>query len=588
MNTSQVRREGDRPLRAVLDSLGGWPVLDRAWQPPNTSLERLLGQLRGQYDRGVIFEQWVGPDDRNSSINIVQIDQLSLALPSREYFLSARYRRELDAYRTFMTGVAVLMGADSLYAQEEMARVLQFEIALSNASVPEADRQDTGAIYSQMKLHELMKAVPTFNWREYLQTFLQVPINGNEPVVVYSMPYIKAVDRIVANTERRVIVNYAMWKLVKEMIQYMTPPYQKQLANFRKVLLGIPSERNRWNRCVEWTNKHFGMAVGALFIKEKFNHESKRTALEMIHTLRDAFIELLEDNQWMDDATRAVARDKAMAMNQHIGYPEFLTRPAELDKEFEGIDVSNQSFLDNIFGMQKYKAERNLRKLRKPVTKNRWSSEPPVVVVNAFYNPNKNDIVFPAGILQPLFYSQHFPKSLNYGGIGVVIGHEITHGFDDKGRQFDKHGNLKQWWDNATIQAFQKQAECIVRQYSSYKLEQVGLHVKGKMTRGENIADNGGLKQSFRAYRKWVERNGEEELLPGMELNHDQLFFLNYAQIWCGSMRPQDAETQIMSSVHAPGPIRILGPLSNSEDFARSFNCPRGSRMNPEHKCSVW
>jgi len=169
-----------------------------------------------------------------------------------------------------------------------------------------------------------------------------------------------------------------------------------------------------------------------------------------------------------------------------------------------------------------------------------------------------------------------------------VIGHEITHGFDDKGRQFDKHGNLKQWWDNATIQAFQKQAECIVRQYSSYKLDQVGLHVKGKMTRGENIADNGGLKQSFRAYRKWVERNGEEELLPGMELNHDQLFFLNYAQIWCGSMRPQDAETQIMSSVHAPGPIRILGPLSNSEDFARSFNCPRGSRMNPEHKCSVW
>ncbi|XP_037090452.1 neprilysin-1-like [Pollicipes pollicipes] len=588
MNTSQIRLEGDRPLRRVLDELGGWPVLERGWQAPNTSLERLLGTMRSQYDQGVVLEMWVGPDDRNSSINIIQIDQMVLSLPSREYFVSDRYRRELDAYRSFMTEVAVLMGAEPLYAQAEMNRVLQLEIALSNASVPEADRQDTGAIYTRMPLHILTNSVPGFNWREYLQSLLHVPINGNEPVVVYSMPYIRAVGQVVMNTERRVIVNYIMWKLVKDTIQYMTPPYQKLLAKFRKVLLGIPSDRNRWNRCVEWTNKHFGMAVGALFIKKKFNHESKRTALEMIHTLREAFIELLEDNIWMDDATRAVAREKAMAMNEHIGYPEFLTRPAELDKEFQGIDVSNSSFLLNIFRMLKYKAQRNLSKLRKPVTKNKWSTEPPVVVVNAFYNPNKNDIVFPAGILQPLFYSQYFPKSLNYGGIGVVIGHEITHGFDDKGRQFDKNGNLKQWWDNATIQAFQKQTECIVKQYSSYRLEQIGRHVNGKMTRGENIADNGGLKQAFRAYRKWVTRNGEEDLLPGIDLTHDQLFFLNYAQIWCGSMRPEDAETKIMSSVHAPGPIRILGPLSNSEDFARSYRCPVGSRMNPSHKCTVW
>ncbi|CAH1984049.1 unnamed protein product [Acanthoscelides obtectus] len=234
----------------------------------------------------------------------------------------------------------------------------------------------------------------------------------------------------------------------------------------------------------------------------------------------------------------------------------------------------------------RFEAQQNFNKLRQPVDKNKWSTDP--AVVNAFYNPNRNDIVFPAGILQPLFYSQHFPKSLNYGGIGVVIGHEITHGFDDKGRQFDKDGNMMQWWNDKTIRAFRDRTQCMIDQYSRYKISEVDLYVNGRMTQGENIADNGGLKQSFRAYRKWVSQYGEEMDLPGLNLTHDQLFFLNYAQIWCGSMRPEDALSKVRSSVHSPGPIRVLGPLSNSHDFARAYNCPLGSPMNPTSKCSVW
>ncbi|XP_013792555.2 neprilysin-2-like, partial [Limulus polyphemus] len=253
---------------------------------------------------------------------------------------------------------------------------------------------------------------------------------------------------------------------------------------------------------------------------------------------------------------------------------------------FQQLVVQEDLFLVNVLTVLKFEASKNLMKLRQPVNKDKWMTEP--AVVNAFYNPNKNDIVFPAGILQPLFYSHYFPKSLNYGGIGVVIGHEITHGFDDKGRQFDKDGNLKQWWNNGTIERFRERAQCIVDYYSSYVLEDIGLNVNGKMTQGENIADNGGLKQSYRAYKKWVEKNGKEPLLPGIRLSHDQLFFLNFAQIWCGTMRPEDALTKIRSSVHSPGPIRVLGPLSNSYDFARAYNCPVGSRMNPEKKCSVW
>ncbi|XP_026669288.1 neprilysin-1-like, partial [Ceratina calcarata] len=294
----------------------------------------------------------------------------------------------------------------------------------------------------------------------------------------------------------RTLHNFILWKLVMSLMPHMIDEYQQKRVEFRKILLGILSERNRWSHCVEWTNKKLGMAVGALFIRDNFNHDSKETALEMIRTIREAFNELLAENHWMDSGTRAVAKSKADSMNERIGYPEFLKDPIELSKEYVTLQITENHYLGNVLAVLQYDAYHNLEKLRKPVDKDKWTTEP--AVVNAYYNPNKNDIVFPAGILQPPFYSQHFPKSLNYGGIGVVIGHEITHGFDDKGRQFDKDGNMMQWWNNATVKAFRERAQCIVDQYSKYKLQEVDLYINGRMTQGENIADNGGLKQSFR------------------------------------------------------------------------------------------
>ncbi|XP_017492271.1 PREDICTED: neprilysin-2-like [Rhagoletis zephyria] len=273
-------------------------------------------------------------------------------------------------------------------------------------------------------------------------------------------------------------------------------------------------------------------------------------------------------------------------MNERIGYPEILNNATELEKEYENLTIIPDNFMENVLNILKWDSDKNLQLLHQPVDKEKWTTEP--AVVNAFYNPNKNDIVFPAGIFQPLFYSNNYPKSVNYGGIGVVIGHEITHGFDDKGRQFDKDGNMMQWWNNATIEAFRERTQCIIDQYSKYKIEEVDMYVNGRMTQGENIADNGGLKQAFRAYRKWVKRHGPEPVLPGLNLTHDQLFFLNYAQIWCGSMRPEDAVTKIRSSVHSPGFIRVLAPLSNSKDFAEAYKCKLGAPMNPVEKCSVW
>ncbi|EZA54238.1 Membrane metallo-endopeptidase-like protein [Ooceraea biroi] len=590
MDIPRIREIGDAPLKEILERLGNWPVvMGEAWKPPPYPLEVLLGRLRGEYNEGVLMEQWVGPDDKNSSANILQVrrqNQMQLALPSRDYYLKKSSEAELKAYHNYMTNVAVLLGANPHSAAEEFDRVIILEKQLANVSLPEADRHDTSAIYRKLTLRELQREVPQLQWLVYLREFISAPIDEEEPVVTYALQYFVQMGRIISKTDRRTLHNYILWRLVMSIMPHMIDEYQQKRIEFRKILLGILSERNRWSQCVEWTNKKLGMAVGALFIRDNFNHESKETALEMIRTIREAFNELLAENHWMDDETRAVAKKKADSMNERIGYPEFLKDPVELSMEYVMLNITENHFLENILAVLKYDAYHNLQKLRKPVDKNKWSTEP--AVVNAFYNPNKNDIVFPAGILQPLFYSQHFPKSLNYGGIGVVIGHEITHGFDDKGRQFDKDGNMMQWWNNATIKAFRERAQCIVDQYSRYKLQEVNLYINGRMTQGENIADNGGLKQAFTAYKKWVSIHGEEPLLPGVNLTHDQLFFLNYAQIWCGSMRPEDALTKIRSSVHSPGPVRVLGPLSNSEDFAKAFNCPLGSPMNPKKKCSVW
>ncbi|XP_059475395.1 neprilysin-1-like [Neocloeon triangulifer] len=586
MDIPKIRKLGDKPLRQAMTTLGGWPVASDNWKPPAFSIEALLGRLRGEYNERVLIEQWVGPDDKNSSVNILQLDQMELALPGRDYYLKKSSENEIKAYHKYMIEVAQLLGAKTETASDELLKVLQLERRLANASLPEADRHDTSNIYRKLTLKQLQIEVPQVNWLEYLNAFLHTKVKEDEPVVTYALPYFKEMGRILQDTDRRVIHNYIMWRMVMNIMPHMIDDYQQKRVEFRKILLGILAERNRWSQCVDWTNKKMGMAVGALFIRDNFNLESKETALEMIHTIREAFNELLAENDWMDNETRAVAKEKADQMNERIGYPELLTDPKELSNEYAMLNITEHEFLENIFGVLRYDAYHNLQKLRQPVNKDKWSTDP--AVVNAFYNPNKNDIVFPAGILQPLFYSQHFPKSLNYGGIGVVIGHEITHGFDDKGRQFDKDGNLMQWWNNATIKAFRERAQCIIDQYSKYKLDDIDHFVNGRMTQGENIADNGGLKQSYRAYKKWVAKYGEEPRLPGISLTHDQLFFLNYAQIWCGLMRPEDALTKIRSSVHSPGPIRVLGPLSNSNDFSKAFNCPLGSPMNPVRKCSVW
>lgn len=338
---AQIRKIGEGRLKDVLQSLGGWPVITPNWHPPNMTIEQLMGLIRGNYSEPVLVELYVGADDKNSSANILQIDQLQLALPSRDYYLKPSSENDLKAYHKYMTQTAILLGADPVAAAQELDDVLQFEIKLVNASLPEADRHDTSAIYTKLTLPELQRQVPQLNWTVFLKTVLgpDIELLPDEVLVSYAMPYLVEMGKILENADRRVVHNYVIWRLVMSIMAHMIDEYQRERIEFRKILLGVQSERMRWSQCVEWTNKKLGLAVGALFIRDNFNQESKDTALEMIHTLREAFNELLTENHWMDDETRAVAREKANAMNERIGYPEILNNATELEKEYENVSL---------------------------------------------------------------------------------------------------------------------------------------------------------------------------------------------------------------------------------------------------------
>ncbi|ELU08395.1 hypothetical protein CAPTEDRAFT_163321 [Capitella teleta] len=587
IDTNIIEVVGDKPVHAILKDMGGWPVLDPSWSTDQDwQFEKLLGKLRKVYNAPILLESWVAPDDKNSSVYIVQLDQPTLGMPSREYYLKDMDLEYKQAYFKYMTQIATLLGAESDEAARQMQLVLDFEIALANITTPQIERHDTGAMYQKLSLRELRNKVPQFDWMTYFKTYLPVNVTEDEEVVSMAMEYIHKLGNLIVATDKKTLTNYCLWRLLLGLSPEMTEKFQKQRGEYLRVLQGVSRDKVRWQKCIEYVNERMGMAVGKLFIKDYFRKESKDTALEMIHNLREAFNEILMESDWMDDETKAVAMEKANAMNERIGYPEFILNATELDKIYAGLQFNSSAYFENVLKVEAHGAYQNLKQLRETVKKDQWHQDP--AVVNAFYNPNMNDIVFPAGILQPLFYSAEFPKSLNYGGIGVVIGHEITHGFDDKGRQYNKEGNLRQWWNNETIERFREQAQCTIDQYSKYTLEPFGYSINGRNTQGENIADNGGLKESYRAYQKWVKRNGEEQPLPGIDLNHNQLFFLNYAQIWCGIMRDEEALHKIRTSVHSPGPIRVLGPLSNSHEFAEVYQCRSGSRMNPVHKCSLW
>ncbi|XP_033763934.1 neprilysin-1-like isoform X2 [Pecten maximus] len=579
---------------AFIKELGGWPVLGNkpGGQARALGLEELLKRTR-KYSNRPILDMYVYDDSKDVQHNIMNIDQPSLGMPDRKYFLNGRDDKTLKAYERFAVELAKAFGADSTSAEQQIREMVDFEIKIANLTMPSDQRRNADKLYNKMTIGTLKRRYPQFKWMDYFNGVLGdenigYSVTESENVIVVNPDYMGKIFTMINGTpnKERILANYVVWISLYKLALSLPANIQDLRQDYYRVLRGSKTSEPRWHYCTGVANDRLGLAVGKLFVKEAFDPEAKRDALQMITNLRSSMKGLLSENDWMDDPTKAVAIDKLKAIVPRIGYPDNVMDDNYLNKRYGNYTVSASAYFNNTLNSRMNAAYYSLRKLRKNVDRETWETDP--ATVNAFYNPPRNQITFPAGILQPPFYHKDYPQYLNYGGIGYVIGHEITHGFDDNGRRYDKTGQLNAWWTNSSINAFKTKAECMVNQYGGYTVEAAKTNLNGKLTLGENIADNGGLKESFRAYRKWVAENGEEPKLPGLEYTPNQLFFLNSAHVWCGIMRPEEALRRIRVDVHSDGKSRVNGPTSNNNDFAEAFNCPRGSKQNPVNKCVIW
>ncbi|KAH1023619.1 neprilysin-4 isoform X2 [Dendroctonus ponderosae] len=583
MNKEKIDKRGEKPLKKLLEGLGGWPLASPEWNKDDFDLMWVLSRLR-LLNNDILISQWIGPDIKDSNKHIIHIDQTTLGLPNRDYFLDPSNSRFTKAYKSFILSVAYLLGAQTSVALQDVNDLVEFETKLASILSPWEERRNLTDIYQRFTIETLMVRYPDFAWSNYFTTILGKEIDLKSTVACYCARYIRQLLNLLSKTNPRVIQNYLLWRFIRHRINHLDHRFKETEQKFFQALLGREQQPPRWQFCVSQTNMHLGMAVGALFVKHYFDETSKVDTIAITEEIMHSFTSTLREKHWLDDETKNFAEMKIKNMNRKIGFPNFLLNQTSLNLFYNDVKIEEQFFFENVLSVLRHASRQDRQKVGLAVDKSLWSTAP--AVINAYYSRNKNQIT---GILQPPFYHKFFPKSLNFGGIGVVIGHEITHAFDDKGRLFDHEGNLQLWWTNDAIEKFFQKSQCIIDQYGQYVLPGMQAPLDGVITQGENIADNGGLKQSFKAYQLWALNNTHaDETLPGLTMTGAQLFFLNFAQVWCGKQRIESARNQLKTSVHAPGMFRVIGALSNSAEFADVFSCPSGSPMNPEKKCDLW
>ncbi|XP_035243838.1 endothelin-converting enzyme 1 isoform X1 [Anguilla rostrata] len=584
MNESKIQDLGAQPLQELINRTGGW-ALTEAWNKSN--FQEVLRVVSANYRTSPFFTVFVSTDSKSSNSNIIQVDQSGLGLPSRDYYLNKTANQKyLDAYLDFLVKLGVLLGGSEERSRTLMQEIVDFETELANITIPQEERRDEELIYHKIQAKELGTLAPAVDWMPFLRAvFAPVELNDTEPVVVYAVEYLPKVSHLISSTDKSILNNYMMMKVVRKMVSILDQRFQDAEQRFFEVMYGTKKScMPRWKLCVSDTDSALGFALGAMFVKATFAEGSKAVAEEMVSQIKQAFEESLQHVGWMDPETKKAAKQKADAIYNMIGYPKFIMEPKELDKVFNDLAVVSDLYFQNVMQYYNFSARVTADQLRKAPNRDQWSMTPPTV--NAYYNPTKNEMVFPAGILQAPFYSTAWPKAMNFGGIGVVMGHELTHAFDDQGREYDKDGNLRSWWKNSSVEAFKKQTQCMVEQYSNYSINQEPLN--GKHTLGENIADNGGLKAAYRAYDSWIRQNGEETVLPALGLTNRQLFFVGFAQVWCSVRTPESSHEGVITDPHSPSRFRVIGSVSNSRQFSEHFHCREGSPMNPRHKCELW
>jgi putative endopeptidase len=569
MDTTKVESEGLKPLQPEFDRIeriSGLPTLES-----EIAHLQSIGVHAG-------FTVDSTQDFKDSTQVTGEVDQGGLGMPDRDYYTreDEKSKQQRDEYEKHVAKMFELMGDGPTKAAAEAQTVMELETKLAQASQTNVERRDPQAVYHRMPQAELKTLSPNFPWEDY---FSAVGLAGKGDVNVTAPSFFKEVSTLAASEPMANWKTYLRWHLINSAASSLSSPFVDEDFRFKgTILTGTKENLPRWKRCVRYTDHALGEALGQAYVKKAFPPEAKARALDMVRNLEAALASDLRQLPWMSEATRQQALTKLQAITNKIGYPDKW-------RDYSALEIDRGPYVQNAFHAAKFEFNRDLNKVGKPVDRTEWGMTPPTV--NAYYNPQLNEIVFPAGILQPPFFDFKADDALNYGGIGAIIGHEMTHGFDDEGSQFDAQGNLKNWWTPDDLKNFKARGECIAKQFDGYFVEDK-LHENGKLVEGESIADLGGLVIAFAAFQKSLEGKSRPTEIDGF--TPEQRFFLGYAQGWADNIRPEFARLLTNVDPHPLAQFRVNGPLSNLPTFAQAFQCKQDDPMvrPPNDRCAIW
>jgi putative endopeptidase len=537
----------------------------------------IIAQLQLNFSRSILFGGGSDQDPDNSEQIIASLDQGGLGLPDRDYYTNddTKSRETRERYVQHVQKIFELLGDNPETAKNNAQTLMRMETALAKASLTQVERRDPYKLKNKMNLPALEKLTPNFDWQTYY-TQLQYPkiaiLNVTAPA------FFKQVNAELASEPLGNWKTYLRFHVADSSSPYLSTNFvQENFDFYRKYLRGAKEMQPRWKRCVQYADRDLGEALGQAYVRKVFSPELKQSTLEMVKQIEAAMEQRIRQLDWMSPETKQQALVKLHGIRNKIGYPDKW-------RDYTSVTITRNNFIGDVNNAVAFEHRRDIAKIGKPVDHGEWDISPPTV--DAYYNPQMNDINFPAGVLQPPLYDAKMDDAPNYGNTGGTIGHELTHGFDDEGSQFDAQGNLKNWWTKTDREKFDERTKCVSDQYSSYVVVD-DVHINGKLTMGEDVADLGG---EILAYIAWKSATKDKNLQPIDGLTPEQRFFIGYAQWDCANERPEDLRMRAQVDPHSPAQYRINGVVVNMPEFAQAFACKPGQPMvkSPEKVCRVW
>ncbi len=583
MDESGIEAAGFKPLQPELDRIAAI----KSKQEITLEIAHLHHLFSGAWEQSdnqtnAPFFGFTGAQDFDDASKVVaQVDQGGLSLPNRDYYLNTDEKsvETLTKYLAHVQKMLVLAGEAEAQASADAATVVELETAMAKAQMDNIKRRDPKNINNKMSLAQLRELTPNIQWDVYLKA---VNAPASEHYIVTSPDFFRAEDKLLAEHPLEHWKTYIRWHLIHGAAPYLTKAMADEDFNFfSRTLAGQEEQLPRWRRCTHWADRDLGEALGQAYVDRAFPPESKARTVEMVHAIESAMHSDIESVSWMTPATKEQAFVKLKGIEDRIGYPSHW-------RDYSSVKITRESDLGNVEHASSFEFERWVAKIGKPVDRSEWTMTPPTI--NAYYDPQLNTINFPAGILQPPFFEKTMDDSVNYGAIGMVIGHELTHGFDDQGRKFDAHGNLRDWWTPEDAKQYDERGKCISNEYTQ-DVPDAGAGVKqnGLLTQGEDTADNGGIHLALMALETDLKKQGKSLDEKGPDgWTYLQRFYLANAYSWCSNVRPEVARLIVTTNPHSLPIFRIDNVVSNMSEFARAFGCKPGQKMVRANACRVW